>query len=41
MVEYLYGYRTGKGKEYDKNGLLKYEGEFLYGKRINHIYLID
>ena len=26
-------YRNGKGKEYDENGELKYEGEYLYGKR--------
>jgi antitoxin component YwqK of YwqJK toxin-antitoxin module len=28
-----YGERNGKGKEYYKDGTLKFEGEYLNGKR--------
>ena len=31
--EYLNGKRNGIGKEYYKNGKLKYEGEYLDGER--------
>ena len=31
--EYLNGKRNGKGKEYDRDGYLKFEGEYLNGKR--------
>ena len=30
---YLNGKRNGKGKEYDSNGKLIFEGEYLNGKR--------
>ena len=30
---YLKGKKTGKGKEYDKDGILMYDGEFLNEKR--------
>ena len=33
LKEYLNGKRNGKGKEYDNNGLLKFEGEYLNGER--------
>ena len=33
--EYLKGKRNGKGKEYDNNGKLKFEGEYLLGKKWN------
>ena len=33
--EYLNGVRNGKGKEYCKNGILEFEGEFSNGKRWN------
>ena len=33
--EYKNGIRNGKGKEYYNNGLLKFEGEYLYGRRWN------
>ena len=33
--EYLYGRRNGKGKEYYQNGKLKFEGEYLNGKKWN------
>ena len=29
------GEKNGKGKEYFKNGKIKYEGEFLNGKYLN------
>ena len=33
--EYLNGVRNGKGKEYNRyNGLLKFEGEYLYGNKL-------
>ena len=31
--EYLNGERNGKGKEYDDNGLLIFEGEYLNGRK--------
>ena len=31
--ELLNGERNGKGKEYDENGQLKFEGEYSYGER--------
>ena len=33
--EYLNGERNGKGKEYDNDGNLKFEGEFIKRKRFN------
>ena len=33
--EYLNGERNGKGKEYDNDGNLIFEGEFIKGKRFN------
>ena len=33
--EYSNGTRNGKGKEYYSNGELKFEGEYLNGKRWN------
>ncbi len=33
--EYSDGIRNGKGKEYFKNGKLKFEGEFKKGKKLN------
>ena len=33
--EYLYGKRNGKGKEYNDDGKLEFEGEDLNGKRMN------
>ena len=35
MNQYLNGERNGKGKEYDYNGELKFEGEYLNGNRWN------
>ena len=29
----LYGERNGKGKEYNSNGKLRFEGEYLNGKK--------
>ena len=31
--EYLNGLRNGKGKEFDYNGNLEFEDEYLYNKR--------
>ena len=40
--EYLNGKRHGKGKEYNNDGTLKFEGEYLYGKKWNgNIYGIN
>ena len=33
--EYLNGKRNGKGTEYYNNGLIKFDGEYLYGKKWN------
>ena len=33
--EYLNGKRNGKGKEYDYEGKLKFEGEYLYSHKLN------
>ena len=33
MKEYLNGERNGKGKEFSKNGKLKFEGEYFNGER--------
>ena len=33
--EYRNGERNGKGKEYSKFGVLKYEGEYLYDRKQN------
>ena len=30
------GLRSGKGKEYDSNGKLIFEGEYSYGERNNY-----
>ena len=35
--DYLNGQRNGKGKEYYNNGKLKFEGEYLKGKKWNGI----
>jgi len=35
--EYLYGKRNGKGKEYDINGKLIFEGDYLNDQRKNEI----
>ena len=32
--EYSYDERSGKGKEYDKDGKLIFEGEYIKGKKI-------
>ena len=37
MWAYLNGERHGKGKEYYENGRIKFEGEYLNGKRRNGI----
>ena len=34
--QYLYGVRNGKGKEYNSDGKLIFEGEYLNGKRAGH-----
>ena len=33
--EYLNDKRNGKGKEYDENGKLVFEGEYIQGKKVN------
>ena len=33
--KYIKGERNGKGKEYYENGKLKFEGDYLNGKRWN------
>ena len=33
--EYIKGDRYGKGKEYNSDGQLKFQGEFLYDKKWN------
>ena len=33
--QYLNGKRHGKGKEYNNDGDLKFEGEYSYGKKWN------
>ena len=32
-IDYLNGKRNGKGKEYNYNGILVFEGEYLNGKK--------
>ena len=32
------GLRNGKGKEYDEDGKLEFEGEYLHGKRLKGKY---
>ena len=32
--EYLNGERNGKGTEYYYNSIVKFDGEYMYGKRI-------
>ena len=39
--EYLNGKKNGKGKEYDFNGKLKFEGEYLYGFRLKGKYYLN
>ena len=31
---YLYGLRNGKGEEYNNKGQLIFEGNYLYGKKV-------
>ena len=33
--EYSYGKRNGKGREFNSNGELVYEGEYLNGEKLN------
>ncbi len=35
--EYLNGRKSGKGKEYYENGNIKFEGEYLNGKKLEGI----
>ena len=39
--EYLNGERNGKGKEYNDDGQLKFEGEYLYNYKIKGKYYIN
>ena len=34
MEEYINGMRNGKGKEYNSDGIIIFEGEYLNGKII-------